>query len=95
MEWENADSHFLKVYFKPNRILSLSGPQNERQRAVVDAFLHSWNGYKKFAWGHDNLKPISGGYHEWFGLGLTIVDASDTMYIMGLNSGMLLDELEF
>ncbi|XP_012286932.1 endoplasmic reticulum mannosyl-oligosaccharide 1,2-alpha-mannosidase isoform X2 [Orussus abietinus] len=69
---------------KPNA-LKFNGPQNNRQRSVVTAFKHSWNGYKKFAWGHDNVKPISGGYHEWFGLGLTIVDSLDTMYIMGLN----------
>lgn len=70
---------------KPNS-LKFNGPQNDRQRAVVAAFSHSWKGYKKFAWGHDNLKPISASYQEWFGLGLTIVDALDTMYIMGLNA---------
>lgn len=60
------------------------GPSNERQRAVVEAFRHSWKGYKEFAWGHDNLKPISMTSSDWFGLGLTIVDALDTMYIMDL-----------
>ncbi|KAK9696119.1 Glycosyl hydrolase family 47 [Popillia japonica] len=61
-----------------------AGPTNDRQRAIVEAFRHAWTGYKKFAWGHDNLKPISEGYSEWFGLGLTIVDSIDTIYIMGL-----------
>lgn len=56
------------------------------------AFKHSWNGYKKYAWGHDNVKPISRRYHEWFGLGLTIVDSLDTMYIMGLNDGAYRDK---
>ncbi|XP_058465383.1 endoplasmic reticulum mannosyl-oligosaccharide 1,2-alpha-mannosidase [Malaya genurostris] len=60
------------------------GPTNVRQRAVVDAFLHSWKGYKEYAWGHDNLKPISMSYSDWFGLGLTIVDALDALYIMDL-----------
>lgn len=60
------------------------GATNERQTAVVAAFKHSWNGYKKYAWGHDNLKPLSQSSHDWFGLGLTIVDSLDTMYIMGL-----------
>lgn len=63
------------------------GARNERQIAVTNAFRHSWQGYKKFAWGHDNLKPISESAHDWFGLGLTIVDALDTMYIMGLDDG--------
>ncbi|KAK5642975.1 hypothetical protein RI129_009142 [Pyrocoelia pectoralis] len=53
-------------------------------QAVVDAFKHAWKGYRQFAWGHDHLKPMSEGYHDWFGLGLTIVDSLDTLYIMGL-----------
>lgn len=61
-----------------------NGPTNERQEAVVAGFLHAWKSYKKYAWGHDMLKPLSKSYQDWFGLGLTIVDALDTMYIMNL-----------
>lgn len=64
------------------------GPTTERQKAVVAAFKHAWKGYKQFAWGHDHLKPISEGYYDWFGLGLTIVDALDTLYIMHLTKGI-------
>ncbi|XP_022919358.1 endoplasmic reticulum mannosyl-oligosaccharide 1,2-alpha-mannosidase [Onthophagus taurus] len=60
------------------------GPTTQQQKAVVEAFKHAWQGYKEFAWGHDNLKPISKNYYDWFGLGLTIIDSLDTMYIMGL-----------
>lgn len=62
----------------------LQGPGNERQQAVAEAFKHAWKNYKDYAWGHDNLKPISLNYHDWFGLGLTLVDSLDTMYIMDL-----------
>ncbi|XP_073662953.1 endoplasmic reticulum mannosyl-oligosaccharide 1,2-alpha-mannosidase isoform X4 [Tursiops truncatus] len=58
--------------------------QNERQKAVVAAFRHAWAGYRKFAWGHDELKPVSKSFSEWFGLGLTLIDALDTMWILGL-----------
>lgn len=68
------------------RQFHFSGPSNPRQVAVVNAFKHSWAGYKKYAWGHDMLKPLSKTYHDWFGLGLTLVDALDTMYIMNLQS---------
>ena len=27
--------------------------------SVKAEFLHAWNGYKQFAWGHDALKPLS------------------------------------
>lgn len=49
-------------------------------------FLHAWNGYKKYAWGHDDLKPLSKTYHDWYAepLLMTPVDALDTMIIMGL-----------
>jgi mannosyl-oligosaccharide alpha-1,2-mannosidase len=67
--------------------LTFSGPTNERQEKVVEAFLHAWKGYKDYAWGHDHLKPISKTYNDWFHLGLTIIDSLDTMYIMGLTKG--------
>lgn len=57
---------------------------NQKQQAVIDAFLHAWKGYKAHAWGKDELKPISKSSREWFGLGLTLVDALDTMWMMGL-----------
>lgn len=70
----------------PNRV-EFKGPTNDRQRAVVAAAKHAWSGYKKYAWGHDNLKPISMGFHDWFGLGLTIVDSLDTLYILNMREG--------
>lgn len=57
--------------------------------AVQEAFRHAWKGYKDFAWGHDELKPISKSYSEWFGLGLTLIDALDTMWILSLQEGTL------
>lgn len=65
-------------------------PPNERQKGVIEAFLHAWKGYRKFAWGHDELKPVSKTFSEWFGLGLTLIDALDTMWILGLKQGMTL-----
>ncbi|KAG7281453.1 hypothetical protein CRUP_012396 [Coryphaenoides rupestris] len=55
-----------------------------RLEAVRESFRHAWRGYKEFAWGHDELRPISKSYGEWFGLGLTLIDALDTMWILGL-----------
>jgi hypothetical protein len=61
---------------------------NRKQLAseVKAEFLHAWNGYKKYAWGHDDLKPLSKTYHDWYGQSLlmTPVDALDTMIIMDL-----------
>jgi mannosidase alpha-like ER degradation enhancer 2 len=63
-------------------------PVNKTQLAseVRAEFLHAWNGYKKYAWGHDDLKPLSKTYHDWYAesLLMTPVDALDTMILMGL-----------
>ena len=58
----------------------------EMANRVRQEFLHAWNGYKQYAWGHDELKPLSKGYHDWYGTSLlmTPVDALDTMILMGL-----------
>src|SRR3982074_2486314 len=68
-------------------------PTNKAQLAnqIRSEFLHSWNGYKKYAWGHDDLKPLSKGYHDWYAepLLMTPVDALDTMILMGLLGGLL------
>lgn len=85
----SIESHLEKIQSKLAKPHHFHGANNERQTAVVAAFKHSWAGYKKYAWGHDNLKPVSQSSHEWFGLGLSIVDSLDTMYIMGLEDGKL------
>jgi mannosidase alpha-like ER degradation enhancer 2 len=53
---------------------------------VRQEFMHAWNGYKQYAWGHDALKPLSKSYRDWYAdsLYMTPVDAMDTMYVMGL-----------
>jgi mannosidase alpha-like ER degradation enhancer 2 len=54
---------------------------------VRQEFLHAWNGYKQYAWGHDELKPLSKSYRDWYGVSfyMTPVDALDTMILMGLD----------
>ena len=58
--------------------------QSERQRAVVAAFRHAWRGYRRCAWGRDDLLPLSCAGTDWMGLGLTIVDSLDGLLLLGL-----------
>lgn len=51
---------------------------------------HAWDNYVRYAWGKNELKPVSKRGHSAsiFGansLGATIVDGMDTLYIMGLD----------
>ncbi len=52
-------------------------------------FLHAWNGYKRFAWGYDEVAPVSGKPKDFFidghSIGLSIIEAMDTLYVMGLD----------
>ncbi|KAL4780254.1 glycosyl hydrolase family 47-domain-containing protein [Aspergillus varians] len=53
--------------------------------SIKSAFLHAWNGYKVSAMGHDEVKPLRGGYKDSFnGWGATLVDSLDTLWIMDL-----------
>ena len=59
--------------------------REEKQKAIKSAFELSWKGYREFAWLHDELSPKSGGYRDPFcGWAATLVDALDTLWIMGL-----------
>ncbi|HEY1771880.1 MAG TPA: glycoside hydrolase family 47 protein [Gammaproteobacteria bacterium] len=53
---------------------------------VKTEFLHAWDDYVKYAWGHDELMPLSKKPKDWYGQSLlmTPVDALDTLVIMGL-----------
>ena len=60
--------------------------KDEMAHRVRQEFLHAWDGYRQYAWGHDALKPLSREPHDWYGhsLLMTPVDGLDTMILMGL-----------
>ncbi|HUI83832.1 MAG TPA: glycoside hydrolase family 47 protein [Candidatus Binatia bacterium] len=31
-------------------------------------FQHAWSGYRQYAWGHDELKPLSKSYRDWYSI---------------------------
>ncbi|RPA80068.1 seven-hairpin glycosidase [Ascobolus immersus RN42] len=57
----------------------------ERKGNVKRELIHAWNGYKEWAWFHDEVRPVVGAPHDPFGgWAATLVDALDTLWIMGL-----------
>ncbi|XP_072387940.1 mannosyl-oligosaccharide 1,2-alpha-mannosidase IA-like isoform X1 [Diabrotica undecimpunctata] len=73
----------------------LEGGEDEEQEArfrrekVKEMMKHGWDNYVRYAWGKNELKPISKRGHSAsiFGsmpLGATILDSLDTLYIMGM-----------
>lgn len=55
--------------------------------AVRAELLHAWNGYERYAWGHDELLPLSRTGRDWHEstLLMTPVDALDTLILAGLD----------
>lgn len=60
---------------------------------VKAEFLHAWHNYERYAWGHDELKPLSKKPYDWYGQSLlmTPVDALDTLVLMGLHGEAVKD----
>ncbi|KAM7349738.1 alpha-Mannosidase class I a isoform 2-T4 [Cochliomyia hominivorax] len=61
----------------------------EKRSHVVKMMQHAWQNYKLYAWGKNELRPLSQRAHSSsiFGsmdLGATIIDGLDTLYLMGL-----------
>ncbi|KAL4308311.1 hypothetical protein GQ457_01G024580 [Hibiscus cannabinus] len=57
-----------------------------RREKVKEAMVHAWSSYETYAWGNDELQPRSkNGVDSFGGLGATLIDALDTLYIMGLD----------
>ena len=81
----------------------LSQSRSPYADSVKTEFLHAWNGYKHYAWGHDALKPLTKQPRDWYGTSLYMspVDAFDTMVLMGLKAEaaeakeLILDSLSF
>jgi len=69
--------------------IALKGQSDElarsRRHHVLGAMKHIWKNYKEFAFGRDELHPISKkATSNWGGMGTTLVDSLDTLWLMGL-----------
>ena len=52
---------------------------------VKEAMAHSWAAYEQFAWGFDELQPLTQeGKDSLGGLGATIVDSLDTLWMFDM-----------
>ncbi|XP_020489190.1 mannosyl-oligosaccharide 1,2-alpha-mannosidase IA isoform X2 [Labrus bergylta] len=61
---------------------------NERREKVKEMMKFAWDNYKRYAWGKNELRPLTRNGHigNMFGglRGASIIDSLDTLYIMGL-----------
>ncbi|XP_076593002.1 mannosyl-oligosaccharide 1,2-alpha-mannosidase IA isoform X1 [Chaetodon auriga] len=61
---------------------------NERREKVKEMMKFAWDSYKRYAWGKNELRPLTRNGHigNMFGglRGASIIDSLDTLYIMGM-----------
>lgn len=53
---------------------------------------HAWEGYRKFAWGHDELRPVDKNGCTGLGkvsIALTMIDSLDTLMLMNMQEEFL------
>jgi len=56
-----------------------------RSEAIKEAMAHTWKGYETYAFGRDELKPVSAGYDDnWMGMAATMLDGMDTLWLMDM-----------
>ena len=55
-----------------------------RREYVRSCFKRTWSAYRKYAWGKDELRPISNTSHDWLKLAATMIDSLDNLWIFGM-----------
>jgi len=71
--------------------------------SVKQATQHAWKGYKTYAWGADDLRPLTRSSRNWYKVSMlmTPVDAFDTFTLLGLTTeakeakDLVLSKLDF
>lgn len=86
-KYYHQQSHIdTDFFYNPPNVTKDERLNQFRAGEVKKAFIHAWSAYKKFAWGNDNVAPISSrASNSWQGWGITLVDSLDLLILMGLN----------
>ena len=81
----SAGAFHIQNKLDPTEDFSATGLDKKR-RLLKEAAAHSWKAYEEHAWGMDELQPITqDGRESLGGIGATIVDSLDTLWLMGLD----------
>ena len=78
-EYKHGDSPYT---YSPGESDDLA---RSRRIHVKRAMQHAWNGYKTYAFGQDEVLPqTKSGHNNWGGMGTTLVDSLDTLWLMDM-----------
>eukprot|EP00533_Pseudo-nitzschia_delicatissima_P010188 CAMPEP_0116091478 /NCGR_PEP_ID=MMETSP0327-20121206/7527_1 /TAXON_ID=44447 /ORGANISM="Pseudo-nitzschia delicatissima, Strain B596" /LENGTH=564 /DNA_ID=CAMNT_0003582833 /DNA_START=217 /DNA_END=1911 /DNA_ORIENTATION=+ len=78
-EYKHGDSPYTFVQGESDELA------RSRRYHVKKAMQHAWAGYEKYAFGMDELCPVSmTGNSRWGGMATTLVDSLDTLWLMDM-----------
>ena len=62
--------------------------KNDQAEKIKAACRFAWDGYTNYAWGYDDLKPVTKQGQNWYDVSflMTPVDAFDTFILMGMKN---------
>ena len=99
---------FFCLLFSLSAVAQKEAPFSEEMKQemcnkVKEAAQHAWKGYKDYAWGADDLKPLTKNSKIWYktSMLMTPVDAFDTFTLLGLTTeakeakDLILTKLDF
>lgn len=78
----------VSPYILTEDIVERSNQQARSRRTYVHKTMEFvWSNYVKYAFGSDELEPVSGrGSNGWGGQGITLVDSLDTLWLMNMKT---------
>ena len=101
----NARTLAILALLLPSGAAAATAPDDPAALAaeVRAEALRSWQAYERYAWGHDELRPLSKAPRDWYGepLLMTPVDSLDTLLLLGLDGeaakakALIVDKLSF
>ncbi|GAA5859607.1 hypothetical protein JCM8547_006161 [Rhodosporidiobolus lusitaniae] len=87
-EGKFGEKEVARVQVEESEVERDGGREEEmelRRDWVKRAFMHAWSGYSKYAYGHDEVSPVSNLHsNNYNGWGATLVDSLDTLLLMNL-----------
>ena len=82
-EWKGGNSPYNVTIFQQMKSDNLA---RSRREHIKEAMKFAWGNYKTYAYGADELKPVSGKKDDcWGGISVTLVDSLDTLILMGMD----------
>jgi len=79
------DGSFVPHKMTTQEMTTADNIARQRRKQIRNGMKHAWEGYRMYAWGKDEIKPLTKrGHDNWGGMGVTLVDSLSTLWLMDM-----------